>query len=211
MRLPDPIGVYAILDAGTMPPDDLPAAAATMAAAGVRVFQVRAKALPGGALLRLVEAVRAALGPGPVLLVNDRVDVAALAPCDGVHLGDADLPVAEARRLLAPGAIVGFSTHAPDEAASAHGADYVGFGPVFATATKATGRPALGPDGLRRACAGATVPVVAIGGIGIPRIGAMRRAGASGVAMIAALLVPGRVAETAADAVAAFAGAGGDA
>lgn len=211
MRLPDPIGVYAILDAGRMPPDDLPAAAATMAAAGIRVFQVRAKALPGGALLRLVEAVRAALGPDPVLLVNDRVDVAALAPCDGVHLGDGDLPVADARRLLAPGAIVGFSTHAPDETAAAHGADYVGFGPVFVTASKATGRPTLGPDGLRRACAGATVPVVAIGGIGIPQVGAMRRAGASGVAMIAALLVPGRVAETAAAAVAAFAGAGGDA
>jgi len=204
MRLPDPIGVYAILDAGTMPPDDLPAAAVAMAQAGVRVFQVRGKALPGGALVRLVAEVRDALGPEPVLLVNDRVDVAAVTPCDGVHLGDEDLPVTAARAILPAGAIVGVSTHSPDDAATDHGADYIGVGPIFETSTKPTGRPTLGADGLRRAAERAPVPVVAIGGIRTAEVPTLRRAGASGIAMIGALLVPGEVGPRAKAAVAAF-------
>ncbi len=204
MRLPDPIGVYAILDAGIMAPGDLPAVAATMAAGGVRVFQVRAKELPAGALARLVSDIRHAIGPAPVLVVNDRVDVAAVTPCDGVHLGDGDLPVAQARRILPAGAIVGYSTHSADEAASAQGADYIGVGPIFASTTKPTDRPTLGIEGLRNACAAASIPVVAIGGIGIASITDLRRAGASGIAMISALLVPGAVASRTKAAIAAF-------
>jgi thiamine-phosphate diphosphorylase len=204
MRLPDPIGVYAILDAGVMAVADLPAAGATMAQAGIRVFQVRAKGMPAGAFAALVTAVRDALGSGPVLLVNDRVDVAATTPCDGVHLGDEDLPIVEARRILPAGAIVGYSTHSAAEAMSTRDADYIGVGPVFATATKPTDRPTLGFEGFRDACQAATLPVVAIGGIGLAAIPALRRAGASGIAMISGLLVPGAIATRAAAAVAAF-------
>lgn len=209
MRLPEPIGVYAILDAGVMAPACLPAAGATMARAGIRVFQVRAKGMPAGALASLVDAIREAVGPGSVLLVNDRVDVAAATRSDGVHLGDEDLPVAEARRVLPPGAIIGYSTHSVEEAAGVRDADYIGVGPVFATATKPTARTTLGPEGLHRACEAAKVPVVAIGGIGVAAIPELRHAGASGIAMISGLLVPGEVETRAAAAISAFDAAGG--
>ncbi len=206
-RLPDPIGVYAILDAGVLAPADLPDAARRLAAAGVRTFQVRAKALAAGAFVTLVRDVRAALPPDAVLLVNDRVDVALATAADGVHLGDMDLPVGAARALLGPDAIVGYSTHSPDQARDASGpaCDYVGFGPMFTTTTKVTGRPTLGVEGLAAACRVARVPVVAIGGIGVDSLAAIRGAGASGAAMISALLVPGRIDRVAADAVAAWA------
>jgi thiamine-phosphate pyrophosphorylase len=198
--------VYAILDAGVLPAADLPAAAVAMATAGVAVFQVRGKDLAAGALLDLARAVRAALPPQALLVVDDRADVAVAAGADGVHLGDEDLAPDQARRVLAPGALVGWSTHSvADARAAAHmGCDYAGFGPVFASATKATARPTLGVDGLRRAAAGNPLPLVAIGGIGLDDVEALAAAGASGVAMIAALLVPGEVAGRAARAVAAF-------
>lgn len=206
-RLPDPLGVYGILDAGTLSPDRLPAAGAALAAAGVRVVQVRGKDLPGGALADLVRAVRAALPPGVVLLVNDRADVARVTGADGVHVGDEDLPVGDARRVLEDGAgprVVGFSTHSPVEAAAASGADYIGVGPVFPSSTKVTGRPTLGLAGLRAACAASRLPVVAIGGIRIADVAAVRAAGASGVALIGDLLVEGEVEERARRAVEAF-------
>lgn len=202
-RLPDPIGVYAILDAGVLAPVDIPPAASVIAAAGVRVFQVRAKELPGGAFVSLVRAVRSALPEDAVLIVNDRADVALVAGADGVHVGDDDLPVEAARSVLPAGSIVGFSTHtlAEVEAAATLPCDYIGFGPIFDSATKRTGRATHGPGGLAAACARSHRPVVAIGGITAGDVAALRRAGASGVAMISGLLVPGRIAELAAAAV----------
>jgi thiamine-phosphate pyrophosphorylase len=202
-RLPDPIGVYAILDAGAMPPADLPAAAAACTSAGVRVFQVRAKDLPAGAFVRLVIAVREVLPPDALLIVNDRADVALASGADGVHVGDEDLAPADVRAILPPGSVVGFSTHSPAEvaAASALPCDYIGFGPVFSSTTKRTGRREHGVEGLAVACAASTRPVVAIGGIEVGQVRALRAAGASGVAMISGLLVPGRVADLARAAV----------
>jgi len=202
-RLPDPIGVYAILDAGVMPPADLPAAAAACAASGVRVFQVRAKDLAAGAFVRLAIAIREALPADALLIVNDRADVALASGADGVHVGDGDLAPADVRAILPPGSVVGFSTHslAEVEAAAALPCDYVGFGPVFCSTTKRTGRREHGVKGLSAACAASTRPVVAIGGIAVAQVRALRAAGASGVAMISGLLVPGRVAEQAAAAV----------
>jgi thiamine-phosphate pyrophosphorylase len=211
-RLPDPIGVYGILDAGTLAPDRLPAAGAALAAAGVRVLQVRAKDLAGGALAALVRDVRQALPEGVLLLVNDRADVARATGADGVHVGDEDLPVADARRALQGGAapaLVGFSTHSVAEAAAETDADYIGLGPIFPSGTKVTGRPTVGLEGLRDACARASRPVVAIGGIRLQDVAAVRRAGASGVALIGDLLVAGEVEARARQAVAAFAAAGG--
>ena len=207
-RLPDPIGVYAILDAGVLAAADLPDAGSRLAAAGVRVFQVRAKTLAAGEFASLVRDVRAALPPDALLLVNDRVDVALATDADGVHLGHLDLPVAAARTLLGPDAIIGFSTHTSDEARAAAGpaCDYIGFGPVFATTTKVTGRAPHGIDGLAAACRAAHVPVVGIGGIGIDGLPAIRASGAAGAAMISALLVPGCIDRLATDAIAAWAG-----
>ncbi len=210
-QLPSPLGIYGILDTGTLAPDRLPAAAAAMAAAGVKVFQVRGKDLPGGALAHLVRAVQAVLPTDTVLLVNDRADVARVTGADGVHVGDEDLAVADARRILEDGGrgprVTGFSTHSPEQAARAagDGPDYIGVGPIFASRTKVTGRAALGLDGLRAACAATRLPVVAIGGITLADVAAVRAAGASGIALIADLLVDGEVEARARQAVRSFA------
>ena len=117
---------------------------------GVTLVQLRAKSLAGGAFVRLGLAVAARLATkGIPLLVNDRVDIALACGAAGVHLGQEDIPVPLARRLLGPGAIIGVSVNTPEEArrAEEEGADYVGAGPAYSTATKETPLPVLGPAG----------------------------------------------------------------
>jgi len=206
--LPDPIGVYAILDAGLVGAEGLPGAAEAMACAGIRVFQVRGKSLCAGSLEALVLSVRSVLPGDALLIVNDRADVALETGADGVHVGDDDLPVEEVRRVLPASAVVGRSTHSIDEIRrlSALECDYVGFGPVFESTTKQTGYHPHGLEGLRRACLASSRPVVAIGGIGVDVIGAVREAGASGVAMISGLLASKDVGGIASRAVGEFFG-----
>jgi thiamine-phosphate pyrophosphorylase len=154
---------------------------------GVTGFQVRAKRLSDAALLAFASTVVEDLRPlGAVVVVNDRVDVALAAGADGVHLGRSDLPVAVARGL-APDLLVGATcrNRAHAEAAARDGADYAGFGPVFATGSK-DGLPApLGVDAV--ATAAGVLPLVAIGGIDAATAGAVRAAGAHGVAVIGAI------------------------
>lgn len=206
MRLPAPIGIYPILDAGVMDPSELPGAAEAMVEAGVKVIQVRAKALPGGRFAALVRDVKGAIRDRALLVVNDRSDVALVTGITAVHVGDDDLDVAEVRRILGGVSVIGLSTHSIDEARRAveAGPDYIGFGPMFPTGTKPTDRPVLGLECLRAACRDTSLPVVAIGGIGLDQVGDCRRAGASGVAMIGALLVAGEVRERCERAVRAF-------
>lgn len=155
-----------------------------LADAGVDGFQVRAKQLHGRALTALAERVAVAVRPaGAMVLVNDRLDVALAAGVDGVHLGRVDLPVAAARRV-APDLVIGATcrSRADIETAAVDGADYAGFGPVFATSSKA----GL-PDPLGRSAVAAAVgplPLVAIGGIDAGRAGEIVAAGAHGVAVI---------------------------
>lgn len=158
-------------------------------AAGVGLVQIRAKTWSAADLVALVDAVGpAAAARGATVLVNDRVDVAKVAGT-GVHLGQHDLPVAEARRLLGPDAVIGISTHSPAEltAALATPATYVAYGPVFPTATKANPDPVVGLPALRDAAARAHAagwPLVAIGGITLERVAEVWRAGADGAAVI---------------------------
>jgi thiamine-phosphate pyrophosphorylase len=126
---------------------------------------------------------------GAALIVNDRLDVALAAGADGVHLGQDDLPI-EAARRIAGGLWIGVSTHdvAQVRAACAAGADYLGFGPVFATTTKANPDPVAGLAGLAAACAAAGgVPVVAIGGVTAAAAPAIYRAGARAICAISAV------------------------
>jgi len=128
------------------------------------------------------------------LIVNDRCDLAMLAGADGVHLGQGDLPVREARRQLGAFAMIGVSTH--DEAqvreALLEPVSYLATGPVFDTRTKDTGYVAVGLDAVRRTAAAAGGrPVVAIGGITLATAPAVLAAGASAVAVIADLLATG--------------------
>ncbi|MFH7241866.1 MAG: thiamine phosphate synthase [Spirulina sp.] len=124
-----------------------------------------------------------------IFLVNDRVDLALAVGADGVHLGQTDLPVAVARRLLGPQAIIGRSTTNPEEMnrALSEGADYIGVGPVYSTPTK-PGKAAAGLDYVRYAAAQAPVPWFAIGGIDGENIGDVLQAGAQQVAIVRAVM-----------------------
>src|SRR5437773_240954 len=152
--------------------------------AGLPAVQLRDKDLPGRPLLALAERLRAATArTGALLLVNDRIDVALAAGADGVQLGTGSVAVEVARRLLPAGALVGVSTHAPGEAAP--GADFALFGPVWETPSKAG---AQGEARLHEAVRGASIPVLAIGGVTAARVPAVRAAGAAVVAVIRAIL-----------------------
>lgn len=159
----------------------------SIAAAGVDGFQVRAKALTTRELVALSRAVRDAVAScGATVLVDDRLDVALAAGVDGVHLGRDDLAIADARRI-APDLVIGATCRSRAEvaAAAASGADYAGFGPVFATSSK-DGLPE--PLGLAAiAAATGLLPLVAIGGITDTTAGQARAAGAHGVAVITAI------------------------
>lgn len=122
-------------------------------------------------------------------IVNDYADIAAAVDADGVHLGQEDLPVTEARKVMGAGKIVGVSTHSLAEAmrAEAEGADYIGFGPVFPTTTKAAGRP-RGLEMLGQVRRAVRIPVVAIGGIGHDDLEPVFDAGANAVAAASAIL-----------------------
>ncbi len=150
-------------------------------------FQVRAKGLRDRDLIALTEAVIAVARPrGAIVVVNDRLDVALATSADGVHLGQHDLPVADARRI-APGLLIGATCRDRHEVehAAADGADYAGFGPVFASASKGNLPDPVGIDAVRAAVG--ILPLVAIGGIDASTAGAVRSAGAHAVAVIGAI------------------------
>ena len=168
-------------------------------AVGVRLLQVRDKEMPDRALLASAEEVaRLAKGARATVLINDRTDIAQVAGV-GVHLGEGDLPPSDARRILGSRAIVGVSTH--DEAGARRAfeegsADYVAFGPVFASGTK-TDRPPRGLEALSRVATQKTRPLVAIGGIYSENLDAVLAAGADSAAMIGGLLAGGKIEENA--------------
>lgn len=156
--------------------------------AGVDMVQLREKRPEAGPVLAAAARFRrAATETGSLFIVNDRVDVAIAAGADGVHLGQDDLPVAEARRQLGPQMLIGWSTHAPDEiAAVPEGVDYIGVGPVHVTPTK-PGRPPVGLELVLTAARLATVPFFAIGGIGPSEVPAVLAAGATRICVLRAI------------------------
>jgi thiamine-phosphate pyrophosphorylase len=150
---------------------------------GVDIVQIREKGLSDRDLLVVLEEARAVTHRlGVPLVVNDRPDLAVLSGADYVHLGQEDLPVAQARRF---GIGLGQSTHAPKEIDAAEG-DYIGVGPVHSTPTKA-GRPAVGLELVRYAAARARVPWFAIGGIDASNVADVVAAGATRIAVVRAI------------------------
>ena len=127
---------------------------------------------------------------GVPLIVNDRVDVALAIGADGVHLGQQDMPIADARRLGPPGWIIGVSAESINDAMRAErdGADYVGVSPVFATPTKTDHAEPLGLEGLHAIRAATKLPLVAIGGIHAGNARDVIRAGADGLAVVSAIV-----------------------
>jgi thiamine-phosphate pyrophosphorylase len=165
---------------------------------GVRAIQLREKDLATVEIYRLGERLLPMTHEaGAALIVNDRVDVAMALGADGVHLTRKSLPPHEVRALVGPGMLVGVSCHgmADVHEAVAGGADYLALGPIYATPSKETYGPPLGPDMLRQARAVCPISILAIGGITAQRVPEVTAAGADGVAVISAVLAspdPGR-------------------
>jgi thiamine-phosphate diphosphorylase len=159
-------------------------------AGGARVIQLRDKRRDAGELLPAArEMTILCRAAGALFLVNDRVDLAVACDADGAHLGQTDLPLREARRLLGPDRLLGISVEdvAQVHVAEAEGADYLGVGPIFGTATKADAGEAVGPEQLRRFQAVTDLPLVAIGGVTLERVPEAMAAGAHSVAVISAV------------------------
>jgi thiamine-phosphate pyrophosphorylase len=161
------------------------------AASGVDWIQIREKDFEGRALFDLASAAIVAVRGSEVkLLINDRLDVAWAAGAAGVHLGENSLPIGHVVRAKKRSSLgkflVGASCHSPEAAAHAarEGADYVFFGPIFATPSKAAFGAPQGLARLAEVCRGVSVPVLAIGGITAENAGACREAGAAGIAAI---------------------------
>lgn len=157
-----------------------------LAQSGVELIQYRHKQTSSRRLLEISKELQSLLGPrGLRLVVNDRPDVAAVVGAGGVHVGQRDLPVEEARRICGLGCWVGVSTHSLEQlgAAEQTSADYLAVGPIFETATKEKADPVVGIEFVRQARSMTRKPLVAIGGITLERAEAVFRAGADSVAV----------------------------
>ncbi|MET4158383.1 thiamine phosphate synthase [Agromyces sp. PvR057] len=207
------LSIYLVTDAALCGARGVVSVVADAVDGGVRAVQLRDKTASTDALLRQLDVLASAIDGRAALLVNDRVDVAVAArdrglPVDGVHLGQGDAAASAARDLLGDDAIIGLTANAPEHLASLRRQarreiDYLGVGVIRPTTTKADHPPALGVDGFARFAAEAELPCVAIGGITLADVAALRRAGAAGVAVVSAICA----APSPRDAAAAFAAA----
>jgi thiamine-phosphate diphosphorylase len=158
---------------------------------GAPAIQLRMK---DASAREMAEMARALLvhtrAAGALLFINDRVDVALAVEADGAHVGQDDLPVAAARRIVPPGFLLGVSAETAELAlaAQADGADYVGAGPVYATGSKADAGDAVGVGRIAEVAAAVRIPVVGIGGITIANAPPVIAAGAAGIAVISAVM-----------------------
>jgi thiamine-phosphate pyrophosphorylase len=194
--------VCVITDPALAAGKDHVAIAAAALAGGADVIQLRDKQGSLRDLLPQARAIQALCRKaGATFIVNDRVDLALAAESDGVHVGQEDLPAEAARRLLGTRKILGVSTHSAAQglAALSAGADYIGFGPMFATGTKDTGYAPRGSAGLAevRRAVGA-LPILAIGGIVLENVDEVIRAGATAPAVISAVVAAPDIAAAAA-------------
>jgi thiamine-phosphate diphosphorylase len=183
-------GFYAIVDpdhcSGRAPID----VAEAILDGGCAALQLRAKALPDRELLALAERLRALTQRADVpFVLNDRADIAKLVGADGLHLGQDDLPVAAARAIVGDEVAIGLSTHDLRQVrhAAEQGVDYIGFGPVYPTASKLNPDDVVAVAGLAAAVRSIEVPVVAIGGISAESVPEVAAAGARYWAAIGAV------------------------
>jgi thiamine-phosphate diphosphorylase len=157
---------------------------------GIKLLQLRAKVMPAADFLQVARFTRGLTRSYNCnLIVNDRVDIALACEADGVHLGQEDLPLHAARKLVAD-KLIGVSTHEVEQARQAErdGADYIGFGPMFGTTTKETGYNARGIAMLRQVREAVRIPIVAIGGITEGNVNEVWQAGADSAAIISDIL-----------------------
>lgn len=184
-------GLYIILDPSVCPARPLTDVLTAAAEAGASIFQYRNKtASMKDAYVEALALRQAAAKAGVLFIVNDRCDLALAVDADGVHLGQGDLPLDLARKVMGQDKLIGISTHNPDQVreASAGKPDYLGFGPIFKPGSKQDHDPVVGLEGLRAMRPLTSLPVFAIGGIQIDQVGEVTRFGANGVAVISAII-----------------------
>ncbi len=184
-------GLYVILDPSVSPDRPLLDVLKVSAGAGAKLFQYRNKtASMKTAYAEALPLRQVAQELGVLFIVNDRCDLALAVDADGVHLGQGDLPLNLARKVMGPDKLIGISTHSREQvvAATAGGPDYLGFGPIFTPGSKLDHDPVVGLQGLRTIRPVTVLPIFAIGGITADRVEEVIRAGADGVAVISAVL-----------------------
>ncbi len=181
----------AIIDAAQIGQRSPAAVAEILLSAGVRLIQYREKRASSRELFQNSREIAVQVRePDTMFIVNDRADVARAVNADGVHVGQDDLPVELARRVLGPAKLIGYSTHLLAQVVEADrsSADYIAFGPIFPTQSKENPDPVVGPEGLSEARRRTRKPLVAIGGITVQNARAVIQAGADSVAVISDLL-----------------------
>ena len=184
-------GLYIILDPSVCPARPLVEVLTASAEAGAMLFQYRNKtASMKEAYIEALALRQAAAKAGVLFIVNDRCDLALAVGADGVHLGQGDLPLELARKVMGSDKLIGISTHNPDQVqeATVWKPDYLGFGPIFKPGSKQDHDPVVGLEGLRAIRALTSLPVFAIGGIQIDQVREVMREGANGIAVISAIL-----------------------
>lgn len=184
-------GLYVILDPSVSSDRQLVDVLKVSTSAGAIMFQYRNKtASMKAAYAEALLLRKVARELGVLFIVNDRCDLALAVEADGVHLGQEDLPLNLARKVMGPEKLIGISTHNREQvvAATAGGPDYLGFGPIFKPNSKVDHDPVVGVEGLRAVRALTALPIFAIGGIMVESVEELIRAGASGVAVISAVL-----------------------
>jgi len=188
---PIDFSIYLITDRRQTAGRTLPSVVRAALEGGVKAVQLREKDLSGRELFVLAKELRAITKEfGARLLINDRPDIALAVAADGVHIGANSLPVSEVRRLLGPGYLIGYSAHSAAEAlqAAADGASFVTFSPVYFTPSKAAYGAPVGVEKLAEAAEKLKIPLFALGGIKLENISEVMAAGASGIALISAII-----------------------
>lgn len=190
-RLADRLSLIVLTDEAQARDGRLLAVVRAALRGGAPAVQLRSKDAPAREMVEFTRLLLAETrSAGALLFVNDRVDVALAAGADGAHLGDDDLPLPAARRIVPPGFLLGRSVETPEQArvAEREGADYLGAGPVFPTGSKPDAGEPIGLARLRHIADAVQIPTVAIGGIDADNTGVVRRAGAVGIAVIRAVM-----------------------
>jgi thiamine-phosphate pyrophosphorylase len=186
--------LYLVTDRAILGDRDLLTAVEQALQGGVTMLQLREKTASSRDFYQLAVKMKELAAAYQVpLIINDRLDIALAADAGGLHVGQDDLPITVARRILGPGKILGYSVSTVEEAVygEQNGADYLGAGPVYATGSKADAGSPLGIDVLRRIKQSVAIPVVGIGGIGEANILDVKRAGADGASVISAIMGSG--------------------
>ena len=183
-------GLYVIIDPQVTNGRDPLEVASSAVRGGARMLQLRDKLRDKGTVLPLAVQLQQLCRDNDVdLIINDHADLAAVIGSAGLHLGQSDLPVAQARRVLSPEQVLGRSNHEIDELVQSQemGADHLAFGAIYATGTKGVGRPPQGVGRLRAAREATQLPLVAIGGINAENVGPVVEAGADAICVTAAI------------------------